>query len=70
MQEILDMHESKSTHTSNKPPTNLEILMDWLISNTANTIQDITNKDYLLVHSIIEWKFQISRKVSEKIAKI
>ena len=40
--------------------------LDWLIRITANTIQDITNKDYLSDHSITEWKFQISRKVSEK----
>ena len=59
MQEILDVHHlNQHIHT-----------LDWLISNTANAIQDITNKDYLLDHSIIEWKFQISRKASEKIQK-
>ena len=41
--------------------------LDWLISNSPNTIQDITNKDYLLDHSIIEWKFQVSRKLAKKI---
>ena len=34
-----------------------------------NTIQDTTNKEYLMDHRIIEWKFQINRKASEKIQK-
>ena len=43
---------------------------DWLISNSPNTIQDITSKDCLLANSIIEWRFQIGKKVSEKNTKI
>ena len=67
MQEILDMHDlNQHIHTQTHKFGNT---LDWLISNTANTIQDIINKDYLLDHSIIEWKFQISRKVSENIQK-
>ena len=65
MQEILDMyglhqHINIQTH---KPGNTL----DWLISNSPDTIQDITNKDFLSDHSITEWKCQISQKVSEKI---
>ena len=65
MQEIVDMHDLNQhidTQTHKLGNT-----LDWLISNTTNTIQDITHEDYLLDHSIIEWKLQISRKVSEKI---
>ena len=32
-------------------------------------MQDITTKDYLSDHSLIEWKFLISGKASEKIQK-
>ena len=68
LQDILDMHDLNQhldiqTH-------NLGNTLHWLISNTANTIKDITNKDYLLDHSIIKWKLQITRKVSKKIQKI
>ena len=28
--------------------------------NTANVIQDITNKDYISDHNLIEWEFQIN----------
>ena len=64
MQEILDMHDlNQHIHTQTH---NFGNTLDWLISNTAHTIHDITNKDYLLDHSLIECKFQISRKPSEK----
>ena len=53
MQEIMDIYTQ--THK-------LGNTLDWLISNTPKTIQDITKKDYLSDHSIIEWKLQISRK--------
>ena len=46
-------------------PTNLETL-DWLISNTANAIQDIKNEDYIWDHSLTEWKFQISKNQMKK----
>ena len=65
MQEILDMHNlHQHIYTQTHKLGNTH---DWLISNTPNTIQDITHKDYLLTYNIIEWKFQISRKVSKKI---
>ena len=65
MQEILDMydlhqHINIQTHK-------LGNTLDWPISNGPDTIQDIMNKDFLSDHSIIEWKFQINQKVSEKI---
>ena len=64
MEEILDMHDlNQHIYTQTHKLGNT---LDWLISDTPNTIQDITNKDYLLDHSIIEWKFQISRKVSKR----
>ena len=67
MQEILDMHDlHQHIYTQTHKLGNT---LDWLISNTSNTIQDITYKDYLLDHSFIEWNFQISRKVSKKIQK-
>ena len=67
MQEILDMHDlNQHMHTQTHKLRNT---IDWCISNTANTIQDMANKDYLSDHSIIEWKFQISGKASEKIQK-
>ena len=64
MQEILDMHDLKQhihiqTHK-------LGYTLDWLISNSPDTIQDITNKDLLSDHCTTEWKFQVSQKVSEK----
>ena len=67
MQEILDMHDlNQHIDTQTQKLGNT---FDCLIGNTANTIQDITNKDYLSDHSIIEWKLQITRKVSKKIQK-
>ena len=64
MQEIMDMHDLKQhiyiqTHK-------LGNTLNWLISNSSNNILDITNKDFLLDHCIIEWKFQVSLRVSEK----
>ena len=64
MREILDMydlhqHINIQTHK-------LGNTLDWLISNSPDTIQDITSKDFLSDHNIIEWKFQINRKVTEK----
>ena len=52
MQEILDMydlhqHINVQTHK-------LGNTVNWLISNSPETIQDITSKDFLLDHSIIE----------------
>ena len=65
MHEILDMHDlHQHIHTQTHKLGNT---LDWLISNSPDIIQDITNKDFLSDHSIIEWKFQISRKVSQKI---
>ena len=64
MQEIMDMHDLKQyihiqMHKLGKT-------LDWLISNSPNNILDITNKDFLSDHCIIEWKFQVSLKVKEK----
>ena len=64
MREILDMyylhqHINIQTHK-------LGNTLDWLISNSPDTIQDITSKDFLSDHNIIEWKFQINCKVTEK----
>ena len=65
MQKILDMHDlHQHIHTTTHKHGNT---LDWLISNSPDTIQDITNKDFLSDHCIIECKFQISQKVSEKI---
>ena len=67
MQEMLDMHDlNQHIHTQAHKNRNS---IDQLISNTANIIHDITNKDYISDHSFIEWKFQISRKSTEKIQK-
>ena len=64
MREILDMydlhqHINIQTHK-------LGNTLDLHISNSPDTIQDITGKEFLSDHSIIEWKFQISWKVTEK----
>ena len=67
-QEILDMHDLNE-HI-NTQTHKLGNILDWLISNTANTIHNITNKDYLSDHSLIEWKFKISRNPTEKIQTI
>ena len=40
--------------------------LDWLISNDTYSIMDLTNKDFLSDHCIIEWKFQVSHKIREK----
>ena len=64
MQEIKDMHDLKQhIHIQMHKPGNT---LDWLISNSPNNILDITNKDFLLDHCIIEWKFQVSLKVRGK----
>ena len=62
MQEIMDMHDLKQHIQMHK----LGNTLDWLISNSPNNILDITNKDFLLDHCIIKWKFQVSLKVREK----
>ena len=64
MLEIMDMHDLKQhIHIQTHKLGNTH---DWLISNTPDNIIDITNKDFLLDHCIIEWKFQLSLKVREK----
>ena len=63
MQEILDiydLHQHINIQTHKLGNT-----LDWLISNSPETIQDITNKDFLSDHSIIEWKFQIRKLVKK-----
>ena len=65
MQEIMDMHDLKQhIHIQIHK---LDNTLDWPISNIPNNILDITNKDFLSDHCIIEWKFQVSQKVREKI---
>ena len=64
LREILDMynlhqHINIQTHK-------LGNTLDWLISNSPDTIHDITGKDFMSDHNIIEWKLQINRKVTEK----
>ena len=60
MQEIMDMHDLKQyIHIKMHKPGNT---LDWLISNSQNNMLDITNKDFLSDHCIIEWKFQVSLK--------
>ena len=50
MQEILDMHGlNLHIHTQTHKLGNT---LNWFISNTATTIQDITNKDYLSDHRL------------------
>ena len=64
MQEIMDMHNIKQhIHMQMHKLGNT---LDWLISNSPNNILDITNKDFLSDHCIIEWKFQVSLKVRER----
>ena len=55
----LHQHINRQTHK-------LGNALDWLISNSPETIQDITSKNFLSNYSIIKWKFQISQKVTEK----
>ena len=67
MQEIFDMydlhqHINIQTHK-------LRNTLDWLISNSPETIQDITSKDFLSDHSIIEETLQINWKVTEKMQR-
>ena len=58
MQEILDMHDlHQHIHIQTHKLGNT---LDWLIGNSLDTIQDMTNKDFLADHCIIEWRFQIS----------
>ena len=64
MQDIKDMHDLKQhIHIQMHKLRNT---LDWLISNCPNNILDITNKDFLSDHCIIEWKFQVSQKVRDK----
>ena len=52
MQEIMDMHDLKQyIHVQTYKLGNT---LDWLISNSPNNIMDITNKDFLSDHCIIE----------------
>ena len=60
----MDMHDLKQyIHLQTHKLGNT---LDWLISNSPNNIMDITNKDFLSDHCIVEWKFQVSLKVREK----
>ena len=65
MQEILDMHELHQPilyiHTHK-----LGNVLDWLISNTPNTIQDITYKDYLSDHSIKNGNSKLTKKLAKR----
>ena len=64
MQEVIDMYDLKQhIHTEMH---RLGKTLDWLISNNPTSIIDITNKDLLSDHCIIEWKFQVSHKIREK----
>ena len=64
MQEVMDMYDLKQhRHTQMHKLGNT---LDWLISNNPTDILDMTNKDFLSDHSIIEWKFQVSHKIREK----
>ena len=58
---MYDLHQHINIQTHKLGNT-----LDWLISNSPDTIQDVTSKYFLSDHSIIEWKFQISQKVTEK----
>ena len=64
MQEIMDIHDLKQyIHLQTHKLGNT---LDWLISNNPDNIMDVTNKDFISGHCIIEWKFQVSLKVREK----
>ena len=64
MQEVMDMYDLKQhIHTLMHKLGNT---FDWLISNYPTSIQDITNKDFLSNHCIIEWEFQVSHKIRAK----
>ena len=58
--DMYDLHQHINIQTHKLGNT-----LDWLISNSPDTIQDITSKDFMSDH-IIEWKFQINQKVTEK----
>ena len=64
MQEVMDMYGLKQ-HIQTQMHR-LGNTLDWLISNDSNSIRDLTNKDFLSDHCIIEWKFQVSHKIREK----
>ena len=64
MQKVMDMYGLKQ-HIQ-KQIHRLGNTLDWLISNDPNSIMDLTNKDFLSDHCIIEWKFQVSHKIREK----
>ena len=60
----MDMYDLKQhIHTQTHRLCNT---LDWLISNNPTSIMDITNKDFISDHCIIEWKFQVSQKIREK----
>ena len=64
LREIFDMYDlHQHINIQTHRPGNT---LDWLISNSPDTIQDITGKDFMSDHNIIEWKFQINWKVTEK----
>ena len=64
MQEVMDMYNLKQhIHTQMHKLRNT---LDWLISNNPTSIIDITNKDFLSDHCIIEWKLQVSHRIREK----
>ena len=64
MQEFMDMYDLKQhIHTQMHRLGNT---LDLLISNNPTSIIDVTNKDFLSNHCIIEWKFQVSQKIREK----
>ena len=64
MQEVMDMYDLKQhIHTQMHKLGNT---LDWLISKNPTSIQDITNKDFLSNHCIIEWEFQVSHEIRAK----
>ena len=64
MQEVMDMYDLKQhIHTQMHKLGNT---LDWLMNNNPTSIIDITNKDFLSDHCIIEWKFQVSHRIREK----
>ena len=64
MQEVMDMYDLKQ-HIRTQMHK-LGNTLDWLISNNPTSIIDITNKNFLLDHCILEWKFQVSHIIREK----
>ena len=59
--DMYDLHQHINIQTHRLGNT-----LDWLISNRPDTIQDISGKDFMSDHNIIEWKFQINQKVTKK----